>query len=337
MRAAERPTTPWRHGRLDALPLRPRLEFGRMYEDPAVEHAHLPPEGRVVAVASAGDVAIALARTGRLVTAVDCNPAQLAYLERRLRGAAAEPGTAERLLGLARAALRPVGWHPALLDAFCQLDDPGAQVRLWRARLATPALRRLADAALRPGLLRLAYGPAFARVAAPARSRHTEAGRPGGPAPGFGATVLDRLEAGFARHPNRRNPWAGLLLRGRWSPAAAAGAGVPLDGQEAGGVPCGRVELRAGDLAAVLEAARPRSYHGFAISNVLDGPDAAYRARLLAAVRRAAAPGAVLVLRTLAGAARPEEQELARDDRSLIWGGIAVLHAEEARWDPPTA
>jgi hypothetical protein len=131
--AAEPPTTPWRHGRLDGRRLRPRLAFGRAYEDPAVEHAHLPPEGRVVAVASAGDVAVALARTGRRVTAVDCNPAQLAYLERRLRGAPTEAGEAERLLGLARAALRPAGWHPALLDAFCQLDDPGAQVRLWRS------------------------------------------------------------------------------------------------------------------------------------------------------------------------------------------------------------
>jgi len=256
------------------------------------------------------------------VTAVDCNPAQLAYLGRRLRGAAPEPGTAERLLALARAALRPAGWSPGLLDDFCQLDDPEAQVRLWRERLATPAVRRLADAALRPALLRLAYRPAFVAVA-------------GG---GLGSTMLDRLEAGFARHPNRANPWASLLLRGRWGPASTlAGDGVAPDGPRVPGGAAGRVELRAGDLAAVLEAARPGCYHGFALSNVLDGPDAAYRERLLAAVRRAAAPGAVLVLRTLARAARQDETDLARADRSLIWGGIAVLPAQEARWDPPTA
>jgi S-adenosylmethionine:diacylglycerol 3-amino-3-carboxypropyl transferase len=69
-------TTGWRAGRLSGTGT-PRLVFGRMYEDAAIELAALP-AGRVLAIASAGDVAFALAREGRDVTAVDFNPAQVA-------------------------------------------------------------------------------------------------------------------------------------------------------------------------------------------------------------------------------------------------------------------
>jgi hypothetical protein len=64
---------------------------------------------------------------------------------------------------------------------------------------------------------------------------------------------------------------------------------------------------------------------------VLDGPGAAYRARLLRAVRQAGAPGAVVVLRTLGQPAAPVAAAWAARDRSLIWGGITITTVEEAQ------
>jgi hypothetical protein len=60
----------------------------------------------------------------------------------------------------------------------------------------------------------------------------------------------------------------------------------------------GRSRRRRREAAAYLESVPPRSFDGFALSNILDGVDAAGEARLLAAVERAARPGAVAVLRS---------------------------------------
>ena len=57
----------------------PRVLFGRMYEDPEIELAAFAPGSRVLAIASAGDTAAALAQAGHQVTAIDINPAQLEY------------------------------------------------------------------------------------------------------------------------------------------------------------------------------------------------------------------------------------------------------------------
>ena len=303
MRTAEPATTPWRQGRLDGLARPAQLEFGRMYEDPAIEIAALERAAHVLAVASAGDVAMALARRGHRVTAVDVNPAQVAYVRGRLGGARARPGGADRLLGAGRAVLRVAGWRPALLDAFCRLEDPAAQLAFWRAELATPLVRRLLAVALCPGALRLGYGRAFV-LAAPRDLR---------------AALLARVEAGVGRHPNRFNPWAHLLFRGRW-PLDAPAPPRP-----------GLVRLVAGELADHLESVPPGTYQGFALSNVLDGPGPAYRERLRRAVLAAAAPGAPVVLRTLGEPASTAEGDRAVLDRSLIWGGITVTTAEEVR------
>jgi hypothetical protein len=300
--ATAAPATPWRHGRLRGAGLpwaRPRLLFGRMYEDPAIELGALPACGRILCVASAGDVAMALARSGREVTAVDVNPAQIAYLHGRLHGQPARAGTADRLMGLVRAALRPAGWHRRLLEEFCDLDDPAEQVRLWRERLATPAVHRLAALATSRPALGLAYERRFVTVS-PAR---------------LGPALLGRVEAGLARHPNRPNPWARLLFLGRWPDEPPGSA---------------RLGLVTGDVAAYLEGAPAGSFDGFALSNVLDGPGPAYRRRLLAAVRRAARPGAVAVLRTLGAPRSPADAGRAPEDRALLWGGIAVWRVEAA-------
>ena len=94
---------PWQRGRL-TVGRRPQVMFGRMYEDPAAELSVFPAGGRVLAIASAGDTAAALARAGHRVTAVDISATQLAYAQARLAGAPAATGTAERLQAVARRA-----------------------------------------------------------------------------------------------------------------------------------------------------------------------------------------------------------------------------------------
>ncbi|MFD0568088.1 DUF3419 family protein [Kitasatospora gansuensis] len=140
--------TPWSAGSLLAGPTgQPRLLFGRMYEDPAVELAAFPSGARVLCIASAGDTAAALAAAGHEVTALDLNPAQLAYARARLEGGApALTGTAERLTAAGRrtaGTLLPA-WRPDALERFLRLDDPAEQRRHWDSVLNGPGLRLLA-------------------------------------------------------------------------------------------------------------------------------------------------------------------------------------------------
>jgi hypothetical protein len=298
--AAERATTPWGAGRFDARPGPARLLFGRTFEDPAIEQDLFPGSGTVLCIASAGDTARALAAPGRSVTAVDVNPAQLAEVRRRLAGHAPRAGAADHLLALGRAALVPLGWRPARLERFCRLRDPAEQAAQWR-RLASPAVRAAVRAALSPAVLRLAYGAPFAHLA---------------PA-GFGATMLDRIGARVTTSPNAENPWLARLLTGAWTrPDPPAGA-------------AGRIDLRAGDVATVLEGLPPGALDGISLSNVLDGPGPAYAARLLAAAHRAGRPGAPIIVRSLLvdDDRDPGARRLAERDRSLLWGAITVHRA----------
>ncbi len=73
------------------------------------------------------------------------------------------------------------------------------------------------------------------------------------------------------------------------------------------------------------------------LSNVLDGADAQYRECLLRAVRRAAAPEAVVVLRSFAEPKDKGEDSWAERDRALIWGSVRVFGvapAGQARLQP---
>ena len=78
------------------------------------------------------------------------------------------------------------------------------------------------------------------------------------------------------------------------------------------------------DAAEFLERCPPQSFDGFSLSNILDGAGATYGARLHAAVRRAAAPGAVAILRSFGEPKSNEETERAADDRALIWGSLRI-------------
>lgn len=295
--------TPWQAGRLLAGPAgRPRVLFGRMYEDPAVELAVFPPPGaRVLCIASAGDTAAALAAAGYEVTAIDLNPVQLAYARARLEGgAAALTGTAERLTGLGRAAAAALlpAWRPAAVAGFLRLDDPGEQQRRWAAEFDGIGLRMLAAGALRPaGALAAALRPGF-RCALPR---------------GFDAVLLRRIARTVARHPNAANDWAWRLLLGRERPGAAA---VPTAG--------GQVRLVLGEVVEHLEHSAAGSYDAVTLSNVVDGPGPHFARRLRAAVEHAVRPGGIAVVRSLREPG-PAGPGLAAEDRSMIWGVVRAV------------
>ncbi|MDP8910644.1 MAG: BtaA family protein [Actinomycetota bacterium] len=265
-----------------------------MHEDWRIEAGVFPERGRFFCIASAGCTAFALAERGREVTAVDINPAQIAYVEDRLAGRPPRAGSAENKLASFRRLQRLAGWTPSAVTEFCALADVATQAVFWRERLDTRRLRAGLALILSRPALRRAYSPALV-AAVPER---------------FDRAMRRRLERCFVRHPNRDNPYARFLLLGE-AEQPAPRAGLELT-------------LACADAASYLENVPPRSFDGFALSNVLDAAPAAYRRRLLTALRRAAAPGAVAVWRTFGEATTADEAEWAARDRSFLWGGVRV-------------
>ncbi|GAA5180328.1 hypothetical protein GCM10023322_12380 [Rugosimonospora acidiphila] len=292
--------SPWRAGRL-TFGRRPQVLFGRMYEDYGAELAVFPPAARVLAIASAGDTAIALARAGHQVTAVDINPVQLAYARERAAGAPAVTGTAERLMAVGRIAATTVvaAWRPAAMVRFLRLDDPDEQARRWRRELDRPRLRALMAATLRPagplaGMLR----PGLREVI-PAR---------------FDAILRQRIAACVSRYPNASNPWIWRLLLGRERPdEAGAPAAAPVTG----------VEWIHADVIAHLARVEAGRYDAVTLSNVLDGPPPAYARRLREALGHAVRPGGSVVVRSFND--RPPLAGRPVEDRCPLWGTITEV------------
>lgn len=291
------PQTPYAAGRLSARSSRQRLLFGRVYEDSEIERSAFPSGGRVFCIASAGCTALALCQEHDVV-ACDINPTQIDYVRRRLAGGGRELGSAERIMGMLRWLMPLAGWsHQRLVD-FLALDAPAAQLTVWRTELDTWRLRAGLSLLLSPLWLRGFYASALLSCL-PER---------------FDRVLLGRLKRNFARHANRTNPFARALLLGLEPDDAAPQAAQPR----------GQLELVASDAAAYLERCSPASFVGFSLSNILDGAAAAYRARLFAAVRRAAAPGARVVLRSFAEPDARVFDNRAVEDRSMLWGIVDV-------------
>jgi S-adenosylmethionine:diacylglycerol 3-amino-3-carboxypropyl transferase len=296
--------TAWEEGRFDRRRGPRRILFGRMYEDPAIEAAVFPAGGRVLCIASAGDTARALAARHDQVIAVDINPVQLEYARERLAGAPAIAGSAEKLMGFMRRFLPLAGWRGGELRAFLELDDPARQAEIWRTRLCTRRFRLGVEGLLSVTGLRAVYDAPFLSFLPPR----------------FGRVLLARLDRGFATFPNRSNPWARALLLGEPPPGR----------DDEPPPPAGKIELHCADAAAYLEAQPPGGFVGFTLSNILDGATPAYRERLLAAVRRAAAPGARVVLRSFGEPDERTRDNRAAADRSSIWGIVEVSRADPA-------
>jgi S-adenosylmethionine:diacylglycerol 3-amino-3-carboxypropyl transferase len=290
-------STPWEAGRFDKRSGPRKVLFGQMYEDVGIELAAFNPGARVFCIASAGDMAMALS-IAHEVTAIDINPVQLDYARARLDGAPAITGTAERVVGLGRGAMALFGWRRTVLERFLDLDDPAAQRAYWRAYLDTLGFRLATDTLLSISGLKAVYASPFLAIL-PAH---------------FGRVMRERLVRCFSTYPNRGNPYARALLLGE-TPAAPA-------------FDVGRIRLVAGDAAAFLEQCAPASFDAFTLSNILDGAPAGYRQRLFAAVRRAAAPGAQVVLRSFAEPTHRTPYDAALRDRSVLWGVVDVRPAE---------
>lgn len=289
--------TVWAHGRFDRGTGPKEVLFGRMYEDPSIELAAFRPGGRIFCIASAGCTAFRLASRHDVV-AVDLNPAQLAYAERRIAGEPMVRGTAERLMAFGRTLFPLAGWWPSRLRAFLDLERPAEQVAYWRRHLDTRRLRVALAILLSRPVLRAAYAaPLLACLP-----------------PRFGVVIRTRMERGFATHPNCTNPYARALLLGelRDEPAPPEAEGI---------------RLVHADAAAYLEAAPERSFDGFTLSNILDGAGEFYRARLFAAVKRAAARDAVVVLRSFVEPPPLLPTNRASEDRAMLWGIVDVKPA----------
>ncbi len=123
-----------------------------------------------------------------------------------------------------------------------------------------------------------------------------------------------RMARCFARHPNRDNPYARSLLLGELSTCPA-----PVEAKQ--------IRLVHADAVTCLESEAPASFAGFTLSNILDGSSDAYRQRLEAAIRRAAAPDAVVVLRSFGEPQVGSPTNRAGEDRSMLWGIVEVKPA----------
>jgi S-adenosylmethionine:diacylglycerol 3-amino-3-carboxypropyl transferase len=236
-----------------------------------------------------------LAARGLHVTAVDINPAQIAYVRERLSGAPPRQGTADKLFAFCRLMYPLLGM--TRVRQFLELTDPSQQIVFWRRQLATRRVRLGLRLLINRLALQLIYHRTFLTMMPPR----------------FDVVIRQRFERCFARHPNRTNPYAWRLLAGSEPPGSQPIVAVP-----------DRIELIQADAVEYLEGCAPKSFDGFTLSNILDGTDAAYGERLMAAVRRAATDSAPVVLRSFAEPGGTESRDWLLRDRSMLWGVVSV-------------
>ena len=274
-----------------------RLLFGRMYEDVAIESSVFAGRPRIFCIASAGCTAMHLAKNHQ-VTAVDINQVQLQYAQARAAGAAMQVGTAERIMRLGRRLMLLAGWRKSILEKFLDLDNPAEQTRFWWKHLNTRRFRYALDAMLGKHALHLAYAAPFLQSLPPQ----------------FGFVMRARLERCWATHSNRSNLYARSLLG-----AAALESSSRTEA-------CQPIRFVCTDAVRFLERCAPGSFDGFTLSNICDGASNTFRARLFAALKHAGTRNSIAIIRSFAEPDIQIEHNLAKMDRSMIWGMVDVLH-----------
>jgi S-adenosylmethionine:diacylglycerol 3-amino-3-carboxypropyl transferase len=289
--------TPWQAGTFRGQTR--ELLFGAMYEDAAIELEAFPPSSRAFCIASAGCTARALSTAGHSVTAIDINPQQILYAEARAAGAPASEGAAERLLSRGRTFFPLLGWTGQRLREFLSMGDPSEQLHYWQRTLNSKRWRMTVDTALSAWVLRLVYASPF--VACLPRN--------------FGAIVRGRIERAWANHANNSNSYAWRLFLGETKWTAEP--------------PTPAIRFVCADAATYLYACEPASFDAFSLSNIADGAPSSYVQHLYRAMKRVAAPGAVVVTRSFAEPAAATRNNLAARDRSLLWGTVHVTRVSE--------
>jgi S-adenosylmethionine:diacylglycerol 3-amino-3-carboxypropyl transferase len=296
------PYTVWENGRLDARRGRHQLLFGCMHEDVEIERSVFGWGRRVFCIASAGSTAMALSAEHEVV-AVDINPVQIAYVQRRLAGDPVELGSAERVLSFARRFAPLAGWTKERLNEFLALEQTDEQIAYWRAHLDNHLCRVGFDLLFSAKTLRAFYARSLID-SLPAN---------------FGAVMRQRMEHCFGRHSNHHNPYARMLLLGEPVPDTFT-------------MCANRIRLATADAADFLERQAAGSFNAFSLSNILDGTNTAYAERLLLAVRHAAAFDALVVLRSFCEPTSDFGDNRAADDRSMLWGTVGVWTAADLKF-----
>jgi S-adenosylmethionine:diacylglycerol 3-amino-3-carboxypropyl transferase len=290
--------TQWQTGRLDAARGSQRLLFGQMYEDVEIERAAFRDGDRVFCIASAGCTAMALSNRHDVV-ACDINPAQLAYAESRVRGAPARTGDAEQGMAFARFFMPLAGWTASLINEFLALSGGPEQLAFWHHHLDTRRFRVGFDMLLSHAILNRVYAAQFLSFLPPQ----------------FGPIVRARLERGFALHPNATNHYIQALFSGE--PPSPSRPHNPS-----------RIQFVLSDAASYLESCPAASFDAFTLSNILDGGDPSYRARLSQAVRHSATANAVVVMRSFAEPRPDLATNHAARDRAMLWGVVDLRNAQ---------
>ncbi len=334
------------------------IVFTRAWEDDRLDMAALAitPGERVLCIAAAGDVPLALAAAGAAeVVAVDLNAAQLHLSALKIAAAGLDPDERYRWFEVGRVA-DPVGRYrrvirPRLASADAAFWDVhiGAfehdfhrhagvgRSFAWfgRAlRLIVPSLGRQIEAFddqreqqrwwrshVQPRL----FGPLTHWLA-----RHTAVLSPLAPnghelrrmrEGGYSVAIAGRIDGVLGRTLARRHPW--------WRPAFSGRAADPGDGAcwldraiatevaESAAV----IRLVRGDLAQVLAGMPPGRFDAVTVSNVPDWLDPASGTRLAIALVHAVRPGGrVLVRSILRDGGLPPHPDLVAEDgpRDLV-------------------
>lgn len=289
----------WERGRLDTRVGPRQVLFGRMYEDPRIELEVFRAGSRVVCIASAGCMAMKLAPHHEVV-AVDINPVQLAYAERRFDGAPCIRGRAEHIMDFMRFFAPLAGWWPSKVRAFVELEDTDEQMHYWEKELNTWRFRAAIDGLFSLTALRSFYAPPLLDFL----PKH------------LGSVMRARMARCFSTHPNCNNPYARSLLLGELPSDPA-----PVQAKD--------IMLVHADVASFLESQPVASFDGFTLSNILDGTDQAYQQRLFAAVKRAGKPDAITILRSFSESDADSPFNRAKDEQAMLWGSVLVRPACE--------
>ena len=293
------PTTAWQNGRFRAARAGPRkLLFGCMYEDAEIELRAFQPGGRIFCIASAGCTAMKLA-AHHTVVAVDINPVQVAYVQRASRRRARFSVAA------------PNAFSP--LRAPSRLSQDGTDARWQHSSISTIRSNKSSTG----GVIwtRADFVPPFLFC-----SRASFFGRF---TPPHFLMVCRRISELYCElewsAASPCTPIAGIRMRMPCLSETCALRRTILTLRQ--------IQLRCADAADFLERQPAGSFTGFSLSNILDGANPAYARRLFAAVQHAAAPGAMVVLRSFREPQCATETNHAAEDRAMLWGIVDVRQA----------